>query len=230
MTRTGISVALVGPDGAGKSTVAREIVARSGRDARYLYMGVNLEASAVMLPSTRLLLALKRRAGRRPDLVGWPSESEASGPPSPSWRAWVRIGNLMLEEWFRAGLAFYHVKRGKIVVMDRHFLADYWKHDMDPTNPNRSMVSRIHGSVLRRWYPRPDLVISLHLDPEESFRRKPEGTETSRRARHGDYEDLQTLFSDIRVVDASRSIDDVAADCMRAIDTAIGERAGRFPN
>ena len=229
MTRRGLSVALIGPDGAGKSTVAREVVRRSGSKARYLYMGVNLEASRVMLPSTRLLLGLKRRAGRRPDLVGWPSETAAT-PSRPSWRAWVRIGNLMLEETFRAGLSWYHVRRGRLVVMDRHFLADYWKHDMDATNPNRSLVSRIHGRFLSRWYPRPDLVILLHLEPEESYRRKPEGTEASRRARHRDYEDLDGLFPDIRTIDAARPVDVVAADCITAIDAALGEATERLPN
>ena len=34
-----------------------------------IYMGVNLEASSLMLPTTRLLLAAKRARGRRPDLV-----------------------------------------------------------------------------------------------------------------------------------------------------------------
>ena len=59
----GRSVALIGIDGAGKSTVAHEVIGRLPFDASYLYMGVNLAASPVMLPTTRLALAIKSRRG-----------------------------------------------------------------------------------------------------------------------------------------------------------------------
>src|SRR5690606_16626163 len=48
------TVALIGPDGAGKSTISRKVVEMLDIPAKYLYMGVNLEASNLMLPTTRL--------------------------------------------------------------------------------------------------------------------------------------------------------------------------------
>jgi thymidylate kinase len=211
-----MSVALVGPDGVGKSTIARRLTDRLG-DGRYLYMGVNLETSSVVLPSTRLLLAAKKRRGGRPDLVGWPSSTTKKGWKT-SLRAWVRIGNLMAEEWFRAGISWYHRLRGRTVVMDRHFLADYWKHDMDPANPDRPLISRIHGALLRNLYPRPDLVILLDLEPAESYRRKPEGSLEDREARYAEYTQLGDLFDALAVVDASAQPDDVLEACITAVE------------
>ncbi len=211
-----MSVALVGPDGVGKSTIARALADRVG-DGRYLYMGVNLETSSLVLPSTRLLLAAKKRRGGRPDLVGWPASGGQDGWKS-SMRAWVRIGNLMLEEWFRAAIAWYNRARGRVVVMDRHFLADYWKHDMDRSNDNRPLISRIHGALLRNLYPRPDLVILLDLDPAESYRRKPEGSLEDREARHAEYTQLGDLFPDMAVIDASARSDLVLDACVAAIE------------
>ncbi|MGH3470565.1 MAG: hypothetical protein ACRDPG_00785, partial [Nocardioidaceae bacterium] len=68
--RRGFTVALVGADGAGKSTVSRMLTRTAlPRPVKRIYMGVNLEASTLMLPTTRLLLAAKRARGGRPDLV-----------------------------------------------------------------------------------------------------------------------------------------------------------------
>lgn len=216
MSKRGMSVALIGPDGVGKSTIARSLASQT-RQGRYLYMGVNLETSSLVLPTTRLLLSAKKRRGGRPDLVGWPS-SDGRHSRSQSLRAWVRIGNLMLEEWFRAGVAWYHQARGRFVVMDRHFLADYWKHDMDPSNHDRPLIARIHGALLRSLYPRPDLVILLDLDPNESYRRKPEGSLEHRVARHAEYHQLGELFPDMEVVDASSPPEEVLSACIAAVE------------
>ena len=66
-----ISVAIIGPDGAGKSTIT-ELLEHEPMPApvKRIYMGVNLEASSLMLPTTRLALAVKSARGRRSDMVG----------------------------------------------------------------------------------------------------------------------------------------------------------------
>ncbi len=62
------TVALIGADGSGKSSVSRHLERTLPFPTKYVYMGVNLEASNLVLPSTRLLLEWKRARGRRPDL------------------------------------------------------------------------------------------------------------------------------------------------------------------
>src|SRR5439155_10211002 len=60
---TGFTVALIGPDGAGKTTVSRRIEQSLPVPVKYIYMGVNTDASNVMLPTTRAIHALKRLRG-----------------------------------------------------------------------------------------------------------------------------------------------------------------------
>ena len=54
------TVALIGPDGAGKTTVARRLEGALGLPVRYLYMGVNPTSSNRLLPTTRLVRAIRR--------------------------------------------------------------------------------------------------------------------------------------------------------------------------
>ena len=51
-----VSIALVGADGAGKTTIARELERAADPPVKYIYMGVNTSASNVAL-----LLMMKRQ-------------------------------------------------------------------------------------------------------------------------------------------------------------------------
>ena len=69
----------------------------------------------------------------------------------------------MAEEWYRQGLSVAYRRRGSIVVFDRHFVADY--HAADVAAPARTTSRRVHGFLLSRLYPKPDLVIFLDAPP-----------------------------------------------------------------
>lgn len=64
--RRTFSIALIGPDGAGKTTIARLLPERLPMRTTYLYMGVAAESSNKLLPTTRVIEAIKarRRAAR----------------------------------------------------------------------------------------------------------------------------------------------------------------------
>src|SRR5688572_16375159 len=124
-----ISVAIIGPDGAGKSTIT-QLLEREPMPApvKRIYMGVNLEASSLMLPTTRLALAVKSARGRRSDMVG-PGQVASRPTGGPARRAvkaggrGVRLLMWLAEGWFRPAVAQIHRRRGAIVVFDRHFVA-----------------------------------------------------------------------------------------------------------
>lgn len=220
------SVALVGADGAGKTTIARRLERDHPLPIRYLYMGVNPAAGDGLLPSTRLLGRL--RPGRAEHAGGPPDPGRARTPSAgiagrarSAARSGLRVGNLLAEEWYRQLRAWGHLRRGTVVVFDRHFLADYHAHDMSG-RASLPLSRRLHGLLLRRVYPRPDLVICLDAPAEVLYRRKPEGTIELLARRREEYLDQVAAGGDVVVIDASRPLDVVAADVFDVVSNFAG--------
>jgi thymidylate kinase len=206
MMARGFTVALIGCDGAGKTTVARALECETELPIRYLYMGVSSESSNRQLPSTRLAHGIKRRAGagrdRRPGRMRRACRAGRSA---------LRLANRLAEEWYRQLIAQAFVARGSIVVFDRHFLADY--HAFDVAGAGRPLSRRIHGWMLMHAYPRPDLLVLLDAPPEVLFARKGEGTLASLARRREDYLGLaDALDRSFAVVSATQPVDAVVAD------------------
>ncbi len=228
-------VALIGPDGAGKTTIGRKLERALPMPARYLYMGVNLEASGLMLPTTRLMLMFKRARGGRPDMVLSTAHGERRPPPrhpvkrlAGRVKSAVRVTNWLAEEWFRQLVAWAWQRRGYLVVFDRHFFADYYAHDVAGSHAP-SLARRLHGVVLRRFYPRPSLVVCLDAPAEVLFARKGEGTLAWLEARRAEYLALRPAVEAFVVVDASQPPEAVLRDVVAAITAHAGGPVGAAP-
>jgi len=214
------SVALIGPDGAGKSSISKELVSRLGYPAKSIYMGVNLEASRVMLPTTRLVLAVKRARGRRPEMTGTPDPGAtrtARRGAMANLKSTLGLTNWMAEEWFRQGLAWYHLGRGRIVVFDRHFFCDYYAYDVAPTYGPRPWINRVHGQMLKRLYPQPQLTIFLDAPTDALLARKQEATPDFLERRRAEYGSLREVLPNFIAIDAARPLDEV----VEAVTTEI---------
>lgn len=214
MSGRGFTVALIGCDGAGKTTVARSLERRAELPVRYLYMGVGVDARQHQLPSTRLATAIKRRsetcspgAAARPSGLGRRMRRAA--------RSALRLSNRIAEEWYRQLLATRQLRRGRIVLFDRHFTADY--HAADVLAPQRTLVRRVHGLMLTRLYPTPDLVIFLDAPAELLFARKHEGTVSSLERRRAEYRRFIATLDSVATVDASQPLDGVIAEVAKII-------------
>jgi hypothetical protein len=59
------TVALIGGDGSGKTTIARKLEQSDRIPAKRLYMGMSAQSSDIALPTTRLVLYVKRRSYRK---------------------------------------------------------------------------------------------------------------------------------------------------------------------
>jgi hypothetical protein len=59
------TVALIGPDGCGKTSVARLLLQTSRVSMKYLYMGLSIDSSNAALPTSRLVHWWKVRQHKR---------------------------------------------------------------------------------------------------------------------------------------------------------------------
>lgn len=228
------TVALIGPDGAGKTTIGRQVERTLPLPVKYLYMGVNADSSNHLLPTTRALRALKRLCGIPPDPPG-PPDPKRPARPTPRGRArrvlsrlktTLTFTNHVCEEWFRQGLAWYYSHRGQIVLFDRHFFSDFYANDIAATNQRRPLRRRIHGWMLRYLYPRPDLIIYLEAPAAVMLARKGEGTLESIERLHQQYLLMRGQVKHFVTVDASQPVDAVARDVTAQICDFYRTRTG----
>lgn len=232
---TVFTIALVGPDGTGKSTLSRRLVASLPFPTKYVYMGINQDASNVALPTTLLWKKIKRASGRR---------TESGGPPDPNrlqsipksllkriareLKAGLRTANLIAEEWFRQFVTWYYQFRGYVVIFDRHFYFDYYKHHIANSSIGRTLGDRVHGFMLKHIYPKPDLVIFLDAPAEALFSRKSEGTVELLEQRRQEYLQFQDNVENFVTVDATQSIDEIARQvCSLIMDFHLIKKGAR---
>jgi len=124
--------------------------------------------------------------------------------------------NQVTEEWYRQVVAWTYVRSGVIVIFDRHFFFDFYAHDVAGGSA-RSFDRRLHGFLLSRVYPKPDLIIYLDAPPELLFDRKGEGTLEWLERRRQEYLEFAPAMKHFVVVDASRPLHEVTRDVAEAI-------------
>jgi thymidylate kinase len=134
-----------------------------------------------------------------------------------------RIG----EEWFRQGLAWYYQRRGNIVLFDRHFFSDYYAYDISNQHSDRRLSDRVHGFMLNRVYPKPDLVIYLDAPAEVLFARKGEGTIETLERRRREYMALRDVVKHFAMVDATQPEEVVACDVTNLIWEFYNAKTGK---
>jgi thymidylate kinase len=178
------AIVLVGPDGAGKTTIAKALVESLDFPVRYLYMGLNPISSNRTLPTSRLVRYIKLRTYERevrstggdvPEKVSAHSLKRRSGKRGPLWRT-ARFVNRMVEALYRQWLIWSCELRGYVVIGDRHFLIDTAIRESDSQEPKKASYARLEHWILSHAFPEPDLVIFLDAPAEVLYARKQERT------------------------------------------------------
>lgn len=205
------SVAFIGPDGTGKTTITRRLEQSGLLPFKYLYMGVNTYAATTALPTTRLAEFLKRRLRRGTRTSGERAAAGTGGRRAAGWLwATARLGNHLAEEWYRQLVSWSYQLRGFVVLYDRHFMFDFSPEIVAgmPTEPDR----RLHHWLVTHAYPRPELVFFLDAPGDVLYARKGESTIEELDRRRRGFEALGARMPNVIRLDATRPIDEVYRD------------------
>ncbi len=221
------SATLIGLDGVGKTTIAKRLEHALPMPVKYLYMGMNFEAGNCLLPTTRWWSARQRREaaaapGRSASPGGAPRHRAPTLGQAPrvvlkAARKTLGFINRLLEEWCRELVALHYIRRGHLVLFDRHFIYDYYHADILPGSGHLPWKRRVHGFLLRHLIREPDLVICLDAPGEVAFGRKREFSVPLLESRRRDYLSLRSAVRNFVVVDANRDLEAVVGDVRRAI-------------
>lgn len=218
------SIALIGPDGAGKTTLSRMLVETSALPLKHIYMGINIEASNHALPTSRLAEYLRHRRNIRTgevlEAAFVQSETSKSGGKGPV-RAMVRLAVHLTEEWYRQFLSWFYQARGYVVLYDRHFLFDFSLDGVRLREP--SFEERLHRWFLTHLYPRPDLVIYLDAPGDVLFARKREKSVEELERRRQAFLQQQTRHASLIVLDATQPLSKVYGDVTECIRRSLSK-------
>jgi thymidylate kinase len=198
----GLVVALIGPDGAGKTTLAKGLSAERGLNARRIYMGTNTHARDVVLPGSGWV-ASRRAANRRQQTL-----------LTPVVKA-VTFAHGLLDQWYRHAVAHLHCWRGGVVLFDRYTFAG----NLEEKREGR--VGALRRWLLRLGAPEPDLVIVLDVRAEVLFARKGEHTPERLDRMRRECARLGTQLTQAVVVDAGQDADTVKLSVLSLIQARL---------
>jgi len=176
-----ISIALIGADGSGKTTLAAKLKSSFPRPMKYLYMGINIESSNIALPTSRFFEAARQIKNGKSNGMAVPQSLHDKKPalqPGVLKSIWlfIRTLNRIAEEWYRQMVSWFYRRKGFIVLYDRHFLFDFDANELNPDSCKLPSAERIHRWFLHRFYPEPDIVVFLDAPGEVLFARKGEAS------------------------------------------------------
>jgi thymidylate kinase len=224
--RTGLTVAIVGGDGAGKTTATEGVAAWLGSTfvVRRTHLG-NPRPSLLTL-AVKGPLYVARAAGLLPSTRKSvdPRTATPQDFPGAVWALWHVLTA-------RDRLREYHALRrvadaGGVVVSDRWPLPQLHLMDgsrvawiLDGTGPRARLVRRL-AEAERRIYAHiglPDVLVVLRLDPDVAVARRPEDDADYVRSRNAEVFDVDWSATPAVVLDATQHPDQVLAGIRNAI-------------
>jgi thymidylate kinase len=219
------TVAIIGADGAGKTTIANKLMRSFPLPMKYLYMGMNPQSSNFALPTSRIIYRLKMNRFQRQSSAADNSDSTFLSLHTIEHRqdrrgrigAAARLLNRLAEETYRQLVSWTYQFRGYIVLYDRHFLFDFSSKSTEESEHSQRVSSRIHLWFLNHIYPKPDLIVFLDAPPEVLITRKQEVPLEYLQARREAFLDKGEEVAGFIRVDADRPLDSVYEEVSRHI-------------
>lgn len=216
------TVALIGADGSGKTTISNQLLASFPSPIKYIYMGTAIQSSNITLPTTRLILYLKLRAHKKTvensdNSFSFDEYNENKKVKRGKIKAIVSLLNRLSEEWYRQLVSIIYRIRGYIVLYDRHFVFEYEVQAEQLKKQNMELSERIHLWLLYHFYPKPDLVIFLDAPAEILIKRKNEWPIERLKAHQEAVCKLGDSMPSFVRIDATQTVDKVYANVCELI-------------
>lgn len=213
------TVAFIGGDGSGKSTITNLLLEHYPNQTKYLYMGMSARSNKKALPTTRLMHLLKTTVYKRTkknqdqsekELMRLYYEENRGFDKRGKLGAIARLVNRWLEEWYRQILSWYYQIRGFLVIYDRHFFFDYAPINGALKDPKADrMTEKIHRWTLKHLYPKPSLTLFLDAPSEVLMSRKGEATIEYLDTKRNAYLDQGRKIANFIQIDATQPLDNV---------------------
>jgi thymidylate kinase len=214
----GVSVAVLGADGAGKTTLVSALPDALGGDPLVVYMGVNRDSQTHALPTMRWAQRWVRPA---PPVPTTPAHGAATGArplrPARLRRIVTRV-HLLLDQAYRVGVGMRARRRGRTVIFDRYV----YDAEVDAVVDGRDRREQQVLRWIRRRFPAPDLVVVLDAPGHVLLARKGEhDVERLDRLRRA-YADLARDVPACAVIDVRQDAAAVLSDAVAAIEVRRG--------
>lgn len=218
------TVALIGVDGAGKTTISEKLRESFPLPMKYMYMGINIESSNVASPVSRLIYILKKQKRKmsnsgngRPHINSLYHEVKPATARSGRLRAVVRLLNRITDETYRQLVSWIYQLRGYIVLYDRHYLFDFALLDLRAQQWDIRLSDRAHRWFITQILSKPDMVIFLDAPPEVLYERKKEWTIEYLQTRRDAFLHQGKKTKNFVRIDATQPVEKVYADVCRQI-------------
>jgi thymidylate kinase len=231
------TVALIGGDGAGKTTIANAVIQSSGLAMKYLYMGLSTRSSNRALPTSQLVLFIKRRIykkgvkkNNKPFQADIPVSQLEYSEETHGW-VWntARFLNRLAEVWYRQIISWSYQLHGYIVIYDRHFFFDTAPGVINSNNQSLLVLDRLFFWLMSHWYPRPTLTIFLDAPSDMLYQRKGEATPEYLEQQRSAFLKQGKILANFIRVDAAQPLDKVIDEVMQQIRDHYAIQARQHP-